>query len=242
MDPSNLDKLNKGRDPYTVLGILSTASADEIKKVYRKLALKYHPDQCKLDKDTCVKIFQEINWANQFLEDEGKKQYLNARLLQQAPPRAQPRAQPMAPPQQPPPQQPPPQQAPPRAQPPPTSQPTGVSRPPPFPTAASGPPPSSGVPNQQPYPTAASWPPYQPAGVSQPPPFPKVPSWRDKIPPSFVSSAEAGVKIAANAAARIEEKKRAYNKLVGIGGSRTRRRRRKGRGKKNKSKNKTLKR
>lgn len=35
-------------DPYEVLGLETTASADDVKKAYRKLALKHHPGTCKL--------------------------------------------------------------------------------------------------------------------------------------------------------------------------------------------------
>lgn len=60
------------RDYYEILGLKKTATAAEIKSAYRKMALKYHPDQNK-EKDAEEK-FKEINEAYQVLSDEKKKQ------------------------------------------------------------------------------------------------------------------------------------------------------------------------
>jgi curved DNA-binding protein len=62
----------KFRDYYEVLGIARTASADEIKKAYRKLARKYHPDVNPGDK-TVEEKFKEINEAYQVLSDQEKR-------------------------------------------------------------------------------------------------------------------------------------------------------------------------
>ncbi|MDR0463146.1 MAG: DnaJ domain-containing protein [Pseudomonadales bacterium] len=59
------------RDYYEVLGVNKTASADEIKKSYRKMALKFHPDKNK-EADAEDK-FKEINEAYQILSDEKKR-------------------------------------------------------------------------------------------------------------------------------------------------------------------------
>ena len=59
------------RDYYEVLGISKNASDDEIKKAYRKLAVKYHPDRCK-DADAKDK-FQEISEAYATLSDKDKR-------------------------------------------------------------------------------------------------------------------------------------------------------------------------
>lgn len=63
------------RDYYDVLGISKSASKDEIKKKFRELAKKYHPDLNKDDKNA-AKMFQEVSEAYEILEDETKrKQY-----------------------------------------------------------------------------------------------------------------------------------------------------------------------
>ena len=60
---------------YDILGVSKTASQDEIKSAYRKLAKQYHPDFHPGDAAAAEK-FKEINEANETLSDENKrKQY-----------------------------------------------------------------------------------------------------------------------------------------------------------------------
>jgi DnaJ-class molecular chaperone len=59
------------RDPYSVLGITKSADAAEIKKAFRKLAKKYHPDQSKEPK--AKERFAEISSAYEILGDEAKR-------------------------------------------------------------------------------------------------------------------------------------------------------------------------
>src|SRR4030095_11074252 len=62
-------------DYYKVLGLDRNASQEDIKKAYRKLARKYHPDLNPNDKDAHKK-FQQINEANEVLSDpEKRKKY-----------------------------------------------------------------------------------------------------------------------------------------------------------------------
>src|SRR5258708_9261 len=63
------------RDYYETLGVSKTASDDEIKSAFRKLARKYHPDVAK-DKKTAEEKFKQINEAYEVLSDpEKRKKY-----------------------------------------------------------------------------------------------------------------------------------------------------------------------
>ncbi|MBN2124261.1 MAG: DnaJ domain-containing protein, partial [Deltaproteobacteria bacterium] len=64
-----------GKDYYKILGVAKSASPEEIKKAYRKLALKYHPDQNKGDKKAEAR-FKEISEAYAVLSNpEKRKEY-----------------------------------------------------------------------------------------------------------------------------------------------------------------------
>jgi molecular chaperone DnaJ len=69
------------KDYYKVLGVAKDASADDIKKAYRKLARKYHPDANKGDSKS-EERFKEISEAHSVLSDEKRrKEYDEARSL-----------------------------------------------------------------------------------------------------------------------------------------------------------------
>jgi DnaJ-class molecular chaperone len=69
--------LDNVRDPYEVLGVSRKASADEIKKSFRKLAKKHHPDSNKGDPKGSAR-FNEINSAYEILGDEKKRKAFDA--------------------------------------------------------------------------------------------------------------------------------------------------------------------
>src|SRR3954465_5115602 len=71
----------QSKDFYAVLGVSASASQDEIKKQYRKLASKHHPDKNQNDPKSAER-FKEISEAYQVLGDADKrKQYDQMRQL-----------------------------------------------------------------------------------------------------------------------------------------------------------------
>ena len=71
----------KAKDFYKVLGVSEKADGDEIKKAYRKLAKKYHPDANQGD-DKAAERFKEVGEAYSVLSDPKKrKQYDQMRKL-----------------------------------------------------------------------------------------------------------------------------------------------------------------
>jgi curved DNA-binding protein len=69
----------KFRDYYEVLGVPRTASADEIKRAYRQLARKHHPDlQPAAERARAAERFKEINEANEVLSDPARRAQYDA--------------------------------------------------------------------------------------------------------------------------------------------------------------------
>ncbi|HWN89778.1 MAG TPA: DnaJ domain-containing protein, partial [Verrucomicrobiae bacterium] len=69
----------KFRDYYEVLGVPRTATAEEIKRAYRQLARKHHPDlQPAAERTKAAERFKEINEANEVLSDPDKRSKYDA--------------------------------------------------------------------------------------------------------------------------------------------------------------------
>ena len=62
------------RDYYEILGVDRTAGGDDVKRAYRRLALKYHPDNYKGDKAEGEGLFKEVSEAYEVLSDPPKRQ------------------------------------------------------------------------------------------------------------------------------------------------------------------------
>lgn len=61
------------RDYYEVLGVKSDSTQEEIKKAYRKLAKKYHPDNYQGNPEEGKRLFAEVNAAYEILADSAKR-------------------------------------------------------------------------------------------------------------------------------------------------------------------------
>ena len=59
-------------DPYDALGVSKDATNDEIRKAYRRLAIKYHPDKNPEDENAATK-FKEISDAYEVLSNAEKR-------------------------------------------------------------------------------------------------------------------------------------------------------------------------
>ncbi|CAL0309865.1 unnamed protein product [Lupinus luteus] len=66
-------KMSKRKDYYKILGISKTASAAEIKRAYKKLALQWHPDKNVNNREEAEAKFREIAAAYEILSDEDKR-------------------------------------------------------------------------------------------------------------------------------------------------------------------------
>ena len=66
-------------DHYSILGLTKDASKDEIKKAYRKLAIKFHPDKNDGD-EFLAEMFKKISAAYEILNDESKKSFYDNNL------------------------------------------------------------------------------------------------------------------------------------------------------------------
>ena len=59
-----------GKDYYAILGVSRNATDEELKKAYRKLALKWHPDRNKDNKKVAEEKFKDISQAYEVLSDK----------------------------------------------------------------------------------------------------------------------------------------------------------------------------
>ncbi|KRX10638.1 DnaJ domain [Pseudocohnilembus persalinus] len=73
MNDSDVRRYLSMKDFYQILGVSRQATDDEIKKAYRKLALKFHPDKCRLE--GANEVFKKIAQAYDCLSDKDKRAF-----------------------------------------------------------------------------------------------------------------------------------------------------------------------
>lgn len=66
---------------YKILGVSESSNKDEIKKAFRNLAKKYHPDKNK-DNPDAIEMFQQINEAYEILSNESSREEYDTKLNQ----------------------------------------------------------------------------------------------------------------------------------------------------------------
>ena len=78
------------KDYYDILGVSKSASEDDIKRAYRKLARKYHPDLNKDNPKEAEEKFKEVNEAYHVLSDADKRAQYDQMLSSRRPRAAEP--------------------------------------------------------------------------------------------------------------------------------------------------------
>jgi DnaJ family protein B protein 4 len=71
--------MSKGKDYYAILGVNKDVNEEDLKKAYRKGALKWHPDRNLEKKAEAEKKFKELAEAYEVLSDENKRAVYDVR-------------------------------------------------------------------------------------------------------------------------------------------------------------------
>jgi DnaJ-class molecular chaperone len=85
-DAKKKERQAKKKDYYAILGVSKSASEDEIKKAYKKLALKYHPDRnrnkTEAEQEEAKRKFKDVAEAHGVLTDKEKKKMYDSGQMQ----------------------------------------------------------------------------------------------------------------------------------------------------------------